>query len=65
LVIADLVANCLLETQAVTPLGSLSELLGKGDFHLAVHNAAGMVSVQLGVGIAAAVSPRARLEVQA
>jgi len=54
LVIADLVANWLLETQAVTPLGSLSEQLGTGDFHLAVHNAAGMVSVQLGVGIAAA-----------
>ncbi len=54
LVIADLVANWLLDTQAATPLGSLSEQLGAGDFHLAVHNAAGMVSVQLGVSVAEA-----------
>jgi GAF domain-containing protein len=52
LVMADLAAQCVLDMQADAPPGAVSETLETGaDFHYAVHNAAGMVSVQLGVSI--------------
>ena len=52
LVIADVTARWVLETQAGAPPGMVAEELEAGaDFHFAVHNAAGMISVQLGVSI--------------
>ena len=52
LVIANLVASWVLDTQARAPLGSLAAALeADADFHFVVHNAAGMVSVQLGVSV--------------
>jgi hypothetical protein len=52
LVIADLVASWVLDTQAGAPLGSVAAALDtEADFHLVVHSAAGMVSVQLGVSV--------------
>jgi hypothetical protein len=52
LVMADLVANWVLDTQASAPLGSIAgELERDADFHFVVHNAAGAVSVQLGVSV--------------
>lgn len=51
-VVAELVASWVLETQARAPAGSVATALNaEADFHLAVHNAAGMLSVQLGVGV--------------
>lgn len=55
LVMADLAARWVLEAQAGAPSGALAAALEIGaDFHFAVHNAAGMVSVQLGVSVAEA-----------
>jgi hypothetical protein len=55
LVIADVTARLVLETQAGAPPGAVAEELEAGaDFHFAVHNAAGMVSVQLEISVAEA-----------
>lgn len=52
LVIADVVATWILETQARAPFRTVAPALdADADFHLVVHNAAGMVSVQLGIGV--------------
>ena len=52
LVMADVVARWVLDAQADAPAGALAELLEHGgDFHFVVHNAAGIVSVQLGVSV--------------
>jgi hypothetical protein len=49
-VVADVVARSVAVMQAEAPLGVLADELGSGDdFRLAVHQAAGMVSVQLGI----------------
>jgi len=55
LVLADMIADWVLETQATAPPGTLArELEQSADFHFVVHNAAGAVSVQLGVSVAEA-----------
>ncbi len=55
LVMADVAARWVLEAQAGAPSGALAAALEIGaDFHFAVHNAAGMVSVQLGISVAEA-----------
>jgi hypothetical protein len=55
LVMADAVAQWILDVQADAPPGTVSGTFDAGaDFHFAVHNAAGMVSVQLDVSIAEA-----------
>lgn len=55
LVIADVVARWVLEAQAGAAFGAVAEELETGaDFHFAVHNAAGMVSVQEGISVAEA-----------
>jgi hypothetical protein len=47
LVVADVAARWVLEAQAGAPPGAVAEELEAGaDFHFAVHNAAGIVSVQ-------------------
>jgi hypothetical protein len=52
LVIADVVASWVLDTQGAAPPGDVAAALdADADFHLIVHNAAGMVSVQLGVSV--------------
>jgi hypothetical protein len=52
LVLADVTARWVLETQAGAPPGAVAEELEAGaDFHFAVHNAAGMISVQLGISV--------------
>lgn len=52
LVIADVTARWVLEAQAgAPPDGVAAELELGADFHFAVHNAAGMVSVQLGISV--------------
>ena len=52
LVMADVVANWVLDVQANAPPGSVAEELERdADFHFVVHNAAGAVSVQLGISI--------------
>jgi hypothetical protein len=52
LVAADVVAEAILVMQADVPPGKLAEALEKGaDFHFAVHQAAGMVAVQLGISV--------------
>jgi hypothetical protein len=52
LVLADVTARLVLETQAGAPPGAVAEELETGaDFHFAVHNAAGMISVQLGMSV--------------
>lgn len=56
LVMSDVVASWVLDTQARAPLGGVAAALdADADFHLVVHNAAGMVSVQLGVSVAEAI----------
>jgi hypothetical protein len=50
LVMADVIARTLLILQAGAPAGSLPAQLDI-DFHSAVHQAAGMVSIQLGVSV--------------
>ncbi len=55
LVIADITARWVLEAQAGAPLDTVAaELEISADFHYAVHNAAGMISVQLGTNVAEA-----------
>lgn len=52
LVIASVAARWVLETQAgATPGAVAGELEAGADFHFAVHNAAGMVSVQEGISV--------------
>ena len=52
LVLADLIAQWVLAMQAGAPPGTLAKELELGaDFHFVVHNAAGAVSVQLGVSV--------------
>jgi hypothetical protein len=55
LVMADVLARWVLEMQADAPPGAVAQELERGaDFHVVVHNAAGAVSVQLGVSVAEA-----------
>lgn len=55
LVLADVAARWVLEAQAGAPPDVVAAELEIGaDFHFAVHNAAGMVSAQLGISIAEA-----------
>jgi hypothetical protein len=55
LVLAGLAARWVLEAQAGAPPGAVARELEAGaDFHFAVHNAAGMISVQQGISIAEA-----------
>ena len=55
LVMADVAARWVLEAQAGASPGAVaSELEVGADFHFAVHNAAGMVSVQAGISVAEA-----------
>jgi hypothetical protein len=55
LVMADVVARWVLKVQAGAPLDTVAEELEAGaDFHFAVHNAAGIVSVQEGISVAEA-----------
>lgn len=52
LVMADVLAQWVLDVQADARPGALAEELERGgDFHFVVHNAAGVVSVQLGVTV--------------
>jgi hypothetical protein len=52
LVMADVVAQWVLDVQAEAPPGALAaELEAGGEFYFVVHNAAGVVSVQLGCTI--------------
>jgi GAF domain len=52
LVVADVAARWVLEAQAGAPFGAVAgELEAGADFHFAVHNAAGMVSVQEDIGV--------------
>lgn len=56
LVMAGVIANWVLDVQADAPPGTVAvELDEDGDFHYLVHNAAGAVSVQLGVSITEAI----------
>jgi len=49
---ADVIANWILDVQAKAPPGSVAdELEHNADFHYVVHNAAGAVSVQLGISV--------------
>jgi hypothetical protein len=55
LVMADVAAQAVLVLQADAPPGKLAATLdASGDFHYAVHQAAGMVAVQLDVSVAQA-----------
>jgi len=55
LVLADVAAQWVLNVQAGAPPGEMAQELEQGaDFHYSVQNAAGIVSVQLGVSIAEA-----------
>src|SRR4249919_2684141 len=55
LVVADVAARWVLEAQAGAPVDMVAEGLEAGaDFHFAVHNAAGMVSVQEGISVSEA-----------
>jgi hypothetical protein len=52
LVLADVAARWVLEAQAGAPPGTVAEELEAGaDFHFAVHNAAGIVSVQQQISV--------------
>jgi hypothetical protein len=52
LVVADVAARWVLEAQAGAPLDTVADELEAGaDFHFAVHNAAGIVSIQLQVSV--------------
>jgi hypothetical protein len=52
LVVADVAARWVLEAQAGAPPGAMAAELEIGaDFHFSVHNAAGMVSAQLGISV--------------
>jgi hypothetical protein len=53
LVLADMAAEMILLLQARAPAGTLAdELARSADLHLVVHQAAGMVAVQLGIAVA-------------
>jgi GAF domain-containing protein len=55
LVVADVAARWVLDTQSGAPAGAVAEELELGaDFHYIVHNAAGIVSVQEGISVAEA-----------
>ena len=55
LLLADMIAGWVLDMQAGAPAGAVAEKVELGaDFHYGLHNAAGMVSVQLGVSVAEA-----------
>jgi hypothetical protein len=55
LVLAEITARWVLEAQAGAPFDTVAaELEISADFHYAVHNAAGMTSVQLGISVAEA-----------
>lgn len=55
LALADVIAHWVVEAQAAAPDGSVAEEFQiDSDFHYVVHNASGMVSVQLGVNVAEA-----------
>lgn len=55
LVVASVMARWVLEAQAGAPPDAMAESLEAGaDFHFAVHNAAGIVSVQEGISVAEA-----------
>jgi hypothetical protein len=55
MVMSGLITNWVLSTQARALEGTLDEDLERGsNFHFVVHNAAGMVSVQLGISVAEA-----------
>jgi hypothetical protein len=55
LVLADVAARWVLETQAGAPPDTVAAELETGaDFHFVVHNAAGMISVQQGISVAEA-----------
>lgn len=56
LVMADVLAEAVLMLQAGAPSGDLAEALADSDLHLVVHQASGMVSVQLGVSIPTALA---------
>jgi len=52
LVMADVAAQWVLDVQATAAPETVAEALERGaDFHLALHNAAGMVSVQLDISV--------------
>src|SRR5436305_7908051 len=51
LVLASMAARWVLEAQAEAASGAVAVELEAADFHFAVHNAAGMVSVQQGISI--------------
>ena len=52
LVMAEVIAHWVLDAQAAAVHGTVATALEPGaDFHFVVHNAAGMVSVQLGVSV--------------
>jgi hypothetical protein len=52
LVLADVMATWVLDVQANAAPGTVAEELERGaDFHAVVHNAAGAVSVQLGISV--------------
>jgi hypothetical protein len=52
LVLADVAARWVLEAQVGAPADAMAAELEIGaDFHFAVHNAAGMVSAQLGISV--------------
>ena len=52
LVIADVLASWVLDTQGAAPAGKVATAIeADADFHLVVHNAVGMVSVQLDVSV--------------
>jgi GAF domain len=52
MVVADVTARWVLEVQAGAPPGAVAaELEASADFHFAVHNAAGIVSVQEGISV--------------
>jgi AmiR/NasT family two-component response regulator len=51
-VLAEVTARWVLDAQAGAPSGVVAEQLEAGaDFHFAVHNAAGIVSVQEGISV--------------
>jgi hypothetical protein len=59
LVMADVVAHWVLDVQADAPPGALAQELEQGpEFYFVVHNAAGVVSVQLGVSVTEALIAR-------
>jgi hypothetical protein len=54
LVVADVAARAVLDMQSHASPGAIADEMRDSDFRFVVHQAAGMVSVQLGVSIAEA-----------